>query len=186
MLAKYDVPIPQVRLKIKVVEVTTENDDKMGIDFQSWKNNEGADFFSVGGRMRNNWAALYTGGNMPDRGYGSERTSFYNFNPKWNTRYLDFLVSKGKAKVAYTGEMLIRNNTPALLDRSTQIFYIDVSKPVPDATELRIRESDLMNCCPRSSTKRLPEMTFLSAKAISRSRPSLPDSVSGCKSPMPP
>lgn len=65
MLAKYDVPIPQVRLKIKVVEVTTENDDKMGIDFQSWKNNEGADFFSVGGRMRNNWAALYTGGNMP-------------------------------------------------------------------------------------------------------------------------
>ena len=136
MLAKYDVPIPQVRLKIKVVEVTTENDDKMGIDFQSWKNNEGADFFSVGGRMRNNWAALYTGGNMPDRGYGSERTSFYNFNPKWNTRYLDFLVSKGKAKVAYTGEMLIRNNTPALLDRSTQIFYIDVSKPVPDATEL--------------------------------------------------
>lgn len=32
--------------------------------------------------------------------------------------------------------MLIRNNTPALLDRSTQIFYIDVSKPVPDATEL--------------------------------------------------
>lgn len=136
MLAKYDVPIPQVRLKIKVVEVTSENDDRMGIDFQSWKNNEGADFFSAGGRMRNNWEAVYTGGAMPERGYGSERTSFYNFNPKWNSRYLDFLVSSGKAKVAYTGELLIRNNTPALLDRSTQIFYIAASEPVPDATTL--------------------------------------------------
>ena len=136
MLAAYDVPIPQVRLKIKVVEVTSENDDKMGIDFQAWKNNEGADFFSAGGRMRNNWEAVYTGGGMPDRGYGSERTSFYNFNPKWNSRYLDFLVSGGKAKVAYTGELLIRNNTPALLDRSTQIFYIAASEPVPGATTL--------------------------------------------------
>lgn len=136
MLAKYDVPIPQVRLKISVYEVYSENDDKIGIDFQNWKNNEGADFFSVGGRMRNNWSALYNTSGGMGKGYGSERTSFYNFNPKWNTRYLDFLVSNGKAKVSYTGEMLIRNNTPAVLDRSTQIFYVDVSKPVVDVNNL--------------------------------------------------
>ena len=134
LLAKYDVPIPQVRLKVSVIEVNDENDDKMGIDFQNWKNNEGADFFSAGGRMRNNWSALYSGG--MSRSFGSERTSFYNFNPKWNSRYLDFLASRGKAKVVHTGELLIRNNTPAKLNRTTQIFYIDTSKPVPDALTL--------------------------------------------------
>lgn len=134
LLAKYDVPIPQVRLKISVLEVYDENDDKMGIDFQNWKNNEGADFFSAGGRMRNNWSALYSGGMA--KAFGSERTSFYNFNPKWNTRYLDFLASSGKAKVVHSGELLIRNNTPAKLDRTTQIFYIDTSKPYPNALDL--------------------------------------------------
>ena len=131
MLAEYDVPIPEVRLKITVYELYHENDDKIGLDFQAWKNNQGADFFSVGGRYRDNWAATY-GGAMGQT--GSERTSFYNFNPKWNSRYLDFLTSKGHAKVTYTGELCIRNNTPALLDRKTQIFYVDTSKPAGDAT----------------------------------------------------
>lgn len=131
MLAEYDVPIPEVRLKITVYELYHENDDKIGLDFQAWKNNQGADFFSVGGRYRDNWAATY-GGAMGQT--GSERTSFYNFNPKWNSRYLDFLTSKGHAKVTYTGELCIRNNTLALLDRKTQIFYVDTSKPAGDAT----------------------------------------------------
>lgn len=131
MLKKYDVPIPQVRLKISVYEITSENDDKMGIDFQAWKNNQGVDLFSVGGRYRDNWAAAY-GGAMGRS--GSERTSFYNFNPKWNTRYIDFLTSIGKAKVAYTGELCIRNNTPATLERKTQLFYVDTSKPAATDT----------------------------------------------------
>ena len=131
MLAEYDVPIPEVRLKITVYELYHENDDKIGLDFQAWKNNQVADFFSVGGRYRDNWAATY-GGAMGQT--GSELTIFYNFNPKWNSRYLDFLTSKGHAKVTYTGELCIRNNTPALLDRKTQIFYVDTSKPAGDAT----------------------------------------------------
>ncbi len=134
MLALYDVPIPQVRLKVTVYEVYSENDERIGLDFQSWKNNEGVDFFSVGGRYRNNWAALYSGG--LGRDFGSERTSFYNFNPKWNTRYLDFLASSGRAKIAHTGEICIRNNTSGELNRTTRIFYVDTSTPAPDATTL--------------------------------------------------
>lgn len=135
MLAEYDVPVPQTRLKITVYEVYRENDDKIGLDFQNWKNNEGADFFSGGGRYRNNWAAVYGAGGLAKH-YGSERTSFYNFNPKWNTRYIDFLVSKGRAKIAHTGELLIRNNTSAVLSRTTQIFFVDDSKSVADASTL--------------------------------------------------
>ncbi len=134
MLAKYDVPIPQVRLKIQVYELTAENDDKIGIDFQAWKNNEGVNFFSAGGRYRNNWEAIYTGATMPSRPIGSERTNFYNFNPQWNTRYIDFLAAKGKAKVVHTGELVIRNAYPASLSCTSQIVYIDVSEPVDGAT----------------------------------------------------
>ncbi len=135
ILKKYDTPIPQVRLKIKVYEVYQENDDKIGIDFQSWKNNEGVNFFSAGGRFRNNWGAMY-GAGIIGKPYGSEHTSFYNFNPKWNTRYIDFLVSKGRAEVVHTGELVIRNNTPASLARTTQIFYADDSENAVGSIEL--------------------------------------------------
>lgn len=135
MIKQYDVPIPQVRLKITVYEVYSEDDEKMGLDFQSWKNNEGTDFFSGGGRFRNNWSAMYNG-NVLAKPFGSERSSFYNFNPKWNTRYIDFLVSLGKARIAHTGEILVRNNTAAVFDRTTQIFYVDDSQSVDDALTL--------------------------------------------------
>ncbi len=134
MLAKYDVPIPQVRIRFRVYELYKENDDRIGIDFQSWKNNEGADFFSIGGRYRDHWAAAYSGGYGPSSSYGSERTSYFNFNPKWNTRYLDFLTSIGNARIAHTGELCIRNATEgATFARTTQLFYSDDSQAVSNA-----------------------------------------------------
>ena len=133
MLAQYDVPIPQVRIKITVYEIDSENDDKLGIDFQSWKNNQGADLFSAGGRYRNNWSALYTAGTL-NRSAGSERSSFYNFNPKWNSRYIDFLTAKGKAQVMLTGELSVRNSCTAKLERVSHIFYMDDSQAVPSST----------------------------------------------------
>lgn len=133
LLSQYDVPIPQVRLQIKVYEVYSENDDRIGIDFQSWKNNEGSDFFSVGGRYRNNWAAVYgVAGNLK-QSYGSERSNFFNFNPKWNSRYLDFLAAKGYAQVVHSGELCLRNNTGGVFSRTTQIFFVDDSQTAGNA-----------------------------------------------------
>ena len=136
LLKKYDVPIPQVRLVVKVYEVYSENDDRIGIDFQSWKNNEGTDFFSVGGRYRNNWAAIYGGAGNLNRVYGSERSRFFNYNPKWNSRYLDFLTARGRAEIVHSGELCLRNNTNGTFSRTTQIFFSDDSQPPPDALEL--------------------------------------------------
>ena len=133
MLAQYDVPIPQVRIKITVYEIDSENDDKLGIDFQAWKNNQGADLFSGGGRYRNNWSALYTAGTL-NRSAGAERSSFYNFNPKWNSRYIDFLTSIGKAQIMLTGELSVRNACTAKLERTSSIFYVDSSQAVPGST----------------------------------------------------
>ena len=133
MLEQYDVPIPQVRIKLTVYEIDSENDDKLGIDFQSWKNNQGADIFSGGGRYRNNWNALYDATGL-SQAAGSEHSSFYNFNPKWNSRYIDFLTSIGKAKVMLSGEIALRNSCSASLERLTHIFYVDTSQPVPKST----------------------------------------------------
>ena len=130
MLRRYDVPIPEIRIRFSVYELYAENDEKLGFDFQAWKNNDGMDFFSTGGRYRDNWAAAY-GGTMAEA-QGSERTSFYNFNPKWNSRYLDFLASRGKAKIAHSGEVTVRQNTTSTLERLTQLFYMDTTVPAPE------------------------------------------------------
>ncbi|MCF6174904.1 MAG: type II and III secretion system protein [Victivallaceae bacterium] len=119
MLAQYDAPNPEIILNYKLYEINAENDAKIGLDFQSWKNNDGANFFSVGGRYRSNWAATFADGMTPN---GSSKTSFINFSPKWNTKYLDFLSSISKAKVITKGQLTVRNAETARIVRKTQLF----------------------------------------------------------------
>ena len=121
MLALYDRPIPEVKVRYKVLEIYAENDDRIGVDFQSWKNNEGVDFFSAGTLVRRNWGTFFTS-NM-DHSANNNRTSYWNFNPKWNTRYLDFMTSIGKAKIMAQGEMVIQNRIASKIQVGTGFFY---------------------------------------------------------------
>ena len=130
MLQYYDQPILQAEVKFVVYEIYAENDGKIGADFQSWKNNEGTDLFSAGGRYRSNWASTWAGGIDQN---GSNKTQFLNFNPKWNSKYLDFLVSKGKAKVKNSGNVLVKNNETAVINATTRVFY-DQYVPSSDKT----------------------------------------------------
>ena len=135
MLKQYDVPIPQMKLTVKVYEIANEDDEKIGLDWQGWKNNQGSSLFSGGGIFRNNWQATYSGNSLQtDKSIGSQRTSFYNFNPRWNTRFLDFLTAKGLAKVAHTGEIIIRNSYSGSLSRTYGIVYVNSSNPVSNVT----------------------------------------------------
>lgn len=120
MLQYYDQPILQAEIKFAVYEIYAENDGKIGADFQSWKNNDGVDLLSAGGRYRSNWASTWAGGIDQN---GSNKTQFFNFNPKWNSKYLDFLVSKGKAKVKNSGSVLVKNNETAVINATTRVFY---------------------------------------------------------------
>ncbi len=128
MLHQYDKPMPEVRIGYRLLEIYAENDDKIGVDFQSWKNNDGADFFSVGGRYRNNWAATFAGG---VNGSGSSRTDFFNFNPKWNSKYLDFLTANGKARVLTHGVLLAKNRAVSTIQVNSGLFYDDTSHTIP-------------------------------------------------------
>ena len=129
-LDQYDRPMPEIRLSYQLLEVSTENDDKLGVDFQSWKNNAGVDFFSVGGRYRNNWANTFAAGIDASH---SSRTDFFNFNPKWNSKYFDFLTSTGRAKVVTQGVLTAKNRRLSTVSVGTGLFY-EEQDPIPDTT----------------------------------------------------
>ena len=120
--------MPEIRLSYRLLEVSTENDDKLGVDFQSWKNNAGADLFSVGGRYRNNWANTFAAG---VDGSHSSRTDFFNVNPKWNSKYFDFLTSTGRAKVVTQGVLVAKNRRKSRIYVGTGLFY-EEQKPIKD------------------------------------------------------
>jgi type II secretory pathway component GspD/PulD (secretin) len=129
-LESYDKPMPEIRLSYCLYEVSAENDDKLGVDFQSWKNNDGIDFFSVGGRYRNNWARTFAGG---IDGSHSSRTDFFNFNPKWNTKYFDFLTSTGRAKVVTQGVIAAKNRRKSEISVGSGLFY-EEEDPIEDTS----------------------------------------------------
>jgi len=125
VLKEYDRPYPEVRTKITVYELYAENDAKLGLDFQAWKNNDGIDLFSTGGRFMKNFAS---DGSALVRGGGWSDTQYFNFNPKWNTKYIDFLASKGKAKVLHTCELAVRSGTTAEIERTSQVFLAQLEE----------------------------------------------------------
>ena len=132
MLGEYDKPLPEVRVRYKLIEIDRENDDKFGVDFQNWKNNDGVDLLSVGGRYRNNWASTF--GAAGPTHTGSSKTEYFNVNPKWNTKYLDFLTSTGRAKVVTHGTLVARNRKRSTLNVASGLFYDDVSQNATGTT----------------------------------------------------
>lgn len=134
MLKLYDVPNPEILVKFTVYEIYAENDAKIGADFQAWKNNDGLDLLSVGGRFRDNWTATNAGG--MNSAEGSSNTQFFNFNPKWNSRYLDFLASKGHAGIVTSGEIAVKSGKTANITRRTRIFFNEVTETAPKKLEL--------------------------------------------------
>jgi len=126
MLKFYDNPVPQITVNYVVYEVDDENDGKLGNDYQSWKNADGADLFSVGGNYAKNWS---DGGVNTTNGWN--KTQYFNTNPKWSTKYLDFLTTEGHARVVTSGEVIVKNNTTALISKNTGLFY-DKYTPIAD------------------------------------------------------
>lgn len=131
MLKQYDIPNNEVSLKYSVYEIFAENDGKIGADFQSWKNNDGTDLLGTGGRYRSNWSSTYAGDILPN---GSSKTQVFNFNPKWNSRYLDFLTAKGGAKILTSGTLNVRNNRTGYIERRTNLMNAQYGNKIPDET----------------------------------------------------
>ena len=120
-LADYDQPIPELRLTYKVVEVSSENDERLGADFQSWKNDNAALALSAGFRARDNFDSTFEGGVAKS---GAHRTRFVNLSPKWSTRYLDFLSATGRAKTVTEGVVVAQNGSTARVVSENGLFTV--------------------------------------------------------------
>ena len=117
IIKRYDMPEPCIRAKVTVYELYAENDTKLGMDFQSWKNNDGIALFNTGGKFSQNHNAFEL-----VRGANWNKTTYFQFNPKWNTKYIDFLTGKGKAKVLHSAELTVANNHEGFIEKFTQYF----------------------------------------------------------------
>ena len=125
MLKLYDKPHAQVKVSCTVYELEAENDGMLGLDFQSWKNNNGVQFLKTGANLSHNYNIRDIVSAVAPN--GTVNTDYFQFNPKWNTRFLDFLVSKGKAKVISTGSVTIESGATGKFTRKSGILYAALS-----------------------------------------------------------
>lgn len=120
-LAEYDRPIPELRLTYKVIEVSSENDERIGADFQTWKKENASLALSAGYRPRDNFATTFEGGiERTD----TRRTRFVNLSPKWSTRYLDFLSATGRARTVTDGVIVAQNGQTARVVSESGLFRV--------------------------------------------------------------
>ncbi len=132
MIKQYDTPTTEVSVKYTIYEIDAENDGQIGVDFQAWKNGPGSDLFSLANRTGYQWDFANNIVSLPDM--GKQQVKYIKFNPKWNTKYLDFLVSKSKAHVITSGEMAIMNAQEGYVECSTSMANYQDGEKIPDVT----------------------------------------------------
>lgn len=143
VLKEYDKPYPEVYAQITVYELYAENDTKLGLDFQAWKNNDGVNFFNTGAHFMRNHNRFGL-----EKGMGWDSIRYFRFNPKWNTKYIDFLTSKGKAKVLHTATVKMRNNETSKIAKTTGMFVTKAEaidgdkKPARHGNKIETQEVD--------------------------------------------
>ncbi|OGV56950.1 MAG: hypothetical protein A2X49_16370 [Lentisphaerae bacterium GWF2_52_8] len=144
MLTQYDTPTSEALVTYTIYELDYENDGRVGADFQAWKNGPGSDLFATGGRWTHGWDIANMTPATRDYVKGSH-TEFINFNPKWNTKYLDFLASKGKAKVITSGALSLMNNTQGTITSTTRLASLQDGNPIATTVTLNqyIRLTDV-------------------------------------------
>jgi len=118
-LNDYDTPTSEAVVKYTIYELDYENDGDIGMDFQAWKNGPGSDLFSAGSRYGSGWD--FANNEVASNATKNSHASYINFNPKWNSKYLDFMVAKSKAKVMTSGSMTIMNNCTANIASTVSI-----------------------------------------------------------------
>jgi len=130
----FDQPLPEVKVNYQIYELEGENDDKLGVDFQAWKNGPGTDLFAAANRYANGWDFVNSAVAPNDMVHNSH-SQFIKFNPKWNTRFLDFLTAKGKATVVTGGELNLQNAMEGRVQALTEYprFAVGPANPAINA-----------------------------------------------------
>jgi len=86
-----DRPIPQVRLAVTAYELHTDDETRLGNDYEAWRKGPGAALMSAG---------LLAGTAAPP-------TLQANFAPAWDARFLAALAAAGQATILARGEGIV-------------------------------------------------------------------------------
>ncbi len=119
MIKQYDTPVSELNVKYSIYELDAEIDGSIGVDFQAWKNGPGAEFLNISSRFGQQWDFARNIVDIPMK--GKSHTQFINFSPKWNSKYLDFLMAKGRASIVTSGVMTVKNNEEAKVEATTKV-----------------------------------------------------------------
>ena len=130
LLSLYDQPYPEVQVIYKIYEIDRENDDKIGADWQAWKNGPGSDLFAAASRYASGWDFSQSIPGMP--WVNNSHTEFVKFSPRWNTRFLDLVSAKGYAKVVTSGVINLVNRMEGHIDAKTQYTGFVPGQPYND------------------------------------------------------
>jgi hypothetical protein len=95
-----DIPPSQIKLDVAVYEVNAKNDLKLGLDFVAWKNGPGADLFEGVAAGGSDYVGHFRWGNL---------------HAVATAAYVDFLASKGEARLVTRSTVTAKSGTLAEL-----------------------------------------------------------------------
>lgn len=138
--ALVDIPANQVLLDVKMYEVNTNNDTKLGLDYINWKNGPGRNLWSfiVSGYRADQWAKGLTSvfdpfidARAPVPGSDSAHVldtaaveKFRAVNYILTSNYVDFLQAKGNAKVIASQKLLVASSKKGTISTDQKLLAV--------------------------------------------------------------
>ena len=134
-----DVPEHKAQFTVTAYETSAGNDLQLGLDYVAWKNGPGRNFFDVGAAgydlhtkfknansylspLEHRRADVRDGNHYVNH---EARATFYSLNFAATAAYLDFLASKGKAKVYAEGSLVVKSGQTGTLRATDQVVTFD-------------------------------------------------------------
>ncbi|MCX7048785.1 MAG: hypothetical protein NTX50_25270, partial [Candidatus Sumerlaeota bacterium] len=120
-----DIPPSVLSLDVAIYEVDAQNDLAIGFDYESWKNGPGralfeAIFWDFSGSQREQ----YFPGAVPMDGERWGR--YYSHDVTLTTAYIDFLQSRGKAKLRTKATLVAKSGTAARVSAVDDVVAFNV------------------------------------------------------------
>lgn len=115
-LRTFDAPPPQIETRVRIYEVNEEQGRDVGLDWQAWKN------AMHDGQLNIDWNnANHSGSCQMDlRSLSAE----LSFAPELAAEFLNYLVSRGHARVITDSRLTQTNNQQAVVRSVTQLPYV--------------------------------------------------------------
>lgn len=107
----FDVPSPQVKIDLRIVEVQEEDGGKLGLDWEAWKR-------SFGGQASYNF-------NIFEAGQFSRLDGLLTLDARILADFLNYATQKGHARMLHRANLSASNNEPAELSSSRRVPFID-------------------------------------------------------------